>query len=204
MSYRYFALGNSVTLHGCCEYWWNPVGMAATTAERDYVSLVTAFLRETFGEAESERYNYADWERAEDRAALLPLLEPMLAKAPDLITVQLGENVPGGLQDTMEADYRRLLSFLHERVPKAKIIVIGDFWDETRNRIRAVAADATGCAFVDLTPFRVDPKYQCGMGTTVYDADGGAHTVDHPGVAAHPGDVGMAAIADAVIAAFRG
>lgn len=204
MSYRYFALGNSLTLHGCCEYWWNNIGMAATVPEKDYVSLVSAYLKQTCGETQTERYNFADWERAEDRDPMLGVLEPFLAKTPDLITVQLGENVPGGLQASMEKDYCSLLRFLRTRAPQAKVIVIGDFWDETRDRIRSTAAKNTGCSFVDLTPFRGDPKYLCGTGTTVYDADGGAHTVEHPGVAAHPGDVGMAAIADAVIQAFCG
>lgn len=40
------------------------------------------------------------------------------------------------------------------------------------------------------------------MGTVVYDANGGAHTVDREDVAAHPGDNGMQAIADLIITAY--
>lgn len=36
-NYNYFAIGNSITIHGKCDYWWNVCGMAASTLENDYV-----------------------------------------------------------------------------------------------------------------------------------------------------------------------
>ena len=36
-NYNYLAIGNSITLHGINDYWWNECGMAASTLENDYV-----------------------------------------------------------------------------------------------------------------------------------------------------------------------
>lgn len=41
------------------------------------------------------------------------------------------------------------------------------------------------------------------MNTVVYGDDGSEHTVTHAGVAGHPGDKGMAAIADRILAAYE-
>ena len=37
------------------------------------------------------------------------------------------------------------------------------------------------------------------LDTTVYDSDGGPHTVEHAGVADHPGNAGMKWIAEKII-----
>ena len=39
-TYRYLALGNSLTWHRKCDYWWNECGMAASRAENDFVHVV--------------------------------------------------------------------------------------------------------------------------------------------------------------------
>ena len=38
--YRYLAIGNSITRHPECVYWWSEAGMAASTPEQDYFHLV--------------------------------------------------------------------------------------------------------------------------------------------------------------------
>lgn len=38
--FKYLAIGNSITQHGICDYWWNKHGMAASREDRDYVHLV--------------------------------------------------------------------------------------------------------------------------------------------------------------------
>ena len=54
--------------------------------------------------------------------------------------------------------------------------------------------------YVSLEGVKGNPEYYCGMGTVVYDEEGNEHLVTHDGVAVHPGDRGMQAIADRVIA----
>lgn len=42
-----------------------------------------------------------------------------------------------------------------------------------------------------MSEIRGNRDYQAGLGISVYDADGNEHTIEHDGIAAHPGDLGM-------------
>lgn len=44
--YDYLAIGNSITLHSECDFWWNECGMAATNKDNDYVHIVSKELSE--------------------------------------------------------------------------------------------------------------------------------------------------------------
>lgn len=86
--YNYLAIGNSITIHLLNEYWWNECGMAATSAENDYVHIVTSTL-----DAKSYAYNFATWElMGHDRGETLPLLDGLLSEELVLVTIQLSEN----------------------------------------------------------------------------------------------------------------
>lgn len=88
------AIGNSITKHEICDYWWNEIGMAATTAENDYFHRVEKWLTKEKGDVKANAFGFAVWEMtAHDRFQTLQLLDKYLEPAPDLITIQLGENV---------------------------------------------------------------------------------------------------------------
>ena len=201
--FNYLAIGNSITLHGTCDYWWNEIGMAASSQDKDYVHLVTAALDAKYGEVEANAYNFFTWEvQAADRAETLTLLDPYLYEQLNLVTIQLSENV----QDltTYEKDYEELISYVQSKAPKAQIIVVGDFWDAgDKTILKKVAANATGATFVSLNDIIGDPEYQSAMGAIVYDPEGGEHVVDHEGVAGHPGDKGMEYIAQGILDAMK-
>ena len=81
--YNYLAIGNSITIHPLNEYWWNECGMAATSAENDYVHIVTKALV-----AKSYAYNFATWEMMwHDRGETLSLLDGLLSEELDLVTI---------------------------------------------------------------------------------------------------------------------
>lgn len=42
-----------------------------------------------------------------------------------------------------------------------------------------------------MSEIRGNSDYQAGLGISVYDADGNEHTIEHDGIAAHPGDLEM-------------
>lgn len=203
---RWLAIGNSLTRHGITSFWWNDIGMAATTAERDYVHLVTAYLRTRCGGVTVDTFNFADWERGAagvlpDRTAALPQLDAYLSKEPRLITVQLSENAVD--LTTFTSDTEALLRYLRDKAPDAVLLLIDDFWSPEKGEMKKTAAERCGVPFVSLARIKGDPTCLCGMGATVLDADGCPHTVEHPGVAAHPGDKGMRCIADGIIAALE-
>lgn len=89
---------------------------------------------------------------------------------------------------------------MQKSTPDAQILVIGDFWNkEQKDEMKRKACEETGVEFISLDEIKGLEEYQCGMDTTVYDSDGGPHTVEHAGVADHPGDLGMKWIADRII-----
>ena len=64
--------------------------------------------------------------------------------------------------------------------------------------MKKVASERENVDFVSLEEIKGKPKYQAGIGTVVYDKDGNEHTIEHDGVASHPGDKGMSYIAEVV------
>lgn len=198
-SFNYLAIGNSITRHGITDFWWNNVGMAASDEDHDYYHLVLRHLEEEYGEVNGVIYTFSAWEaQDEDRDGTLSYLEPYLSPDLDLVTVQLGENISD--LDTYQEDYISLLRFIRSKAPNARILVIEDFWTvDERYEMEFNACAMTDAEFVSLDGIANNKDYYCGLGTTVYDKDGNEYTVEHDGVAMHPGDEGMEAIAGRII-----
>lgn len=201
-SIRYLAIGNSITLHGKCSYWPEERGMAATEKNKDYYHLVCEYLKEHYINVFSEVINFWQWEIQDyDRAETLSQLDAALQKKPDVITVQLGENVKE--YTNLVLDYIDFLNFLKGMAPTAKIIVIDAFWRRQDSDVRELAAKKSDVDFIDLTDIGAREEYECGIGTFVDDWDGGKFKVEHQGVAKHPNDRAMRVIADRVIEKIR-
>lgn len=202
-AFNYVAIGNSITKHVINDYWWNEIGMAATSQDKDYVHLISSYLEDLHGEVCMNAVNFSVWEmQATDRAETYQILDYYLDERLDLVTIQLGENVNDTV--TYEEDYEELINYIHKYAPHAQIIAIDDFWSgDDKSTLKEKAANNTGADFVSLSLIKGNPEYQCGIGTTVYDSEGKEHIVKHDGVAAHPGDKGMKYIADAVISVIE-
>ena len=210
-TYNYLAIGNSITNHGLMSYWWNEgVGMAASDAEHDYVHVLKRLLKKGLAEGSIQpdrqlshnadvvcaTVNFSDWElQSYDRGETLPVLNAYLSPRLDLVTIQLGENAND--ITTLETDYEDLINYVKEKAPKARIVVIGEFWkDKNKDKEKKAACEKADVPFADLSALWTDKSYQAGLGTIVYDAEGKEHTIEHDGVSKQPGDKGREQIAE--------
>ena len=200
-SYKYFAIGNSICMHGGADYW--PVktrGMAASKDEKDYVHLITNHLKTKYDNVDTKAINFATWEVTfTDRAQTICMIEPYLNSEIDLITVQLGENASE--LTNWQTDFEYLIKYIKEKCPKSKILVIGDFWEyKNRDELKEQAAKNTNVSFVSLKHIKDNKKYMAGLNSVIYyENDTKEHVIKHKGVAIHPGDLGMQEIANVVI-----
>ena len=77
-AFNYLAIGNSITVHPKCDYWWNENGMAASKIDTDYYHIVVDFLKKNVN-VNSIPYNFSVWESLDtDRAETLELLDSFL------------------------------------------------------------------------------------------------------------------------------
>ena len=200
-SFNYLAIGNSLTIHGICKYWWNHIGMAASDADHDYFHLVKSGLRKRHGKVTAHAINFANWEiTGHDRDQTFSRIDKVLGEGISLVTIQLGENAKD--RGTFEEDYVSLIEHIREKTGgKAQIIVVGDFWND--DPVRAEAAQKCGVDYVSLKDTHADPRFRSRIGAVVFDAEGNRHIVNHAGVAKHPGDEGMAFIAAKILEKVR-
>lgn len=194
---RILFLGNSITLHGPLADigWTNQWGMAASAPEKDFVHIVTQGIeKETGRKADVRVRNVADFERNFTTWQPGSEIRELIDFDAQYIVFAFGENTPELQTEVERASYReavkRFLSlFVHGRA-KPHAVVRGVFWtNDWKDACLAQAASDLAFTFVkaDFADIR-------GM-------DAWGHYW-HSGVARHPGDAGMAAIAGAILDGF--
>ena len=194
-------LGNSITLHPICDYWWGEWGMAATSSEEDYVHKIVDGINQ---DVNYTVVNFATWEiQSHARAEALALLDATMSKEFDYVIVQLGENIQN--DETMETDYEELFRYCQSSSNHPKVCCISEFWtDQKKDDAKKKACLNTNSEYVDISdiasPFDGDyTEYMIGMNVFVNGDDGHDHLVEHEGVAKHPGDLGHKVIAERVL-----
>jgi len=188
---RILFLGNSLTLHNPAPDigWFGEWGMAASKKENDYVHQVEKDLAERGASPEIRFRNIAEFERNPGMDIPAYFAED-LAFAPDVLILRIGEN-------TLEEDVERfgkacipLISAFLSAGP-CKVFVVGTFWKAPRKEeLLALAAEKTGTVYLSLSPLQSEE----------YQAQG---LFEHKGVAGHPSDKGMRAIADVILAGME-
>lgn len=193
-------LGNSITLHGPAPDigWRGNWGMAASSQEKDYVHR----LLERIGQSANVRpivkvKNIAEFERRLEGFNVQEGLKEELAFEADLVVVAIGENVSALTTDEAKARYRAAFVGLLAELKKhgrPALFVRSSFWaDPAKDEIMKSVCQDGGEVFVDIGK----------LGRDESNFARSERKIEHAGVAAHPGDKGMEAIADEIWTAIR-
>lgn len=192
---RILYLGNSITLHGPAPHigWTGNWGMAASAKEGDYVHLLTKKIAAAAGGEPATRVrNIADFERNYDTYDVAARLKEDLAFRPELVIVAIGENVAALKDDEARQRFSTAVQGLLRTLDEnghPTILVRSGFWaDAAKDNVLEAAAKEANATFVDIRRLGADPTMSARS----------ERKIDHDGVAGHPGDKGMQAIADAI------
>ncbi|MEO6685330.1 MAG: SGNH/GDSL hydrolase family protein [Dyadobacter sp.] len=189
---RVLIVGNSITGHGPAPElgWTGDWGMAASSAEKDYLHIISKKLKLLNPKVEI-KINYAvDFERTYSQFDFNSL-ETYADFKPDLVIMRIAENTDMDYVYNYETSYANYIAKLTSKT-NAKVICTTSFWSSTAQvtpLIRNVASNK-GYKLVDLTPLWSDNSYTA------------IKLFANSSVGAHPSDKGMQAIANRISVYF--
>lgn len=192
---RVMFVGNSITLHGVLAEigWNNEWGMAASSAENDYVHLLMNKTKEYDPQAAFCICQVAAWESDyKNGKEKYPLYEKARAFAADIMIMRFVENCSG--KDFNGAVFKNEMSDLLDYLNptgNAKIIMTTSFWHHPGDREIVSFAKENRLPVIALGDLGDDDKM---MAKGLFA---------HPGVAMHPGDLGMKKIAERIFAVLQ-
>lgn len=194
-------LGNSITWHTPAPNigWEGDWGMAASSRDKDFVHRVLAGIEaETGKKPQAKIKNIAAFEQKFETYDLQKELKEELAFGADLVIVAIGENVPQLTSEEMKGKYEARLTQLLQMLQEAShpvLVTRSSFWPEAiRDTILQSACRKVGGVYLDISALAKD---EANFARSERD-------YSHAGVASHPGDRGMQALADALLAGLRG
>lgn len=206
--YKVLCIGNSMTLHPIMSYWWGWWAMAASKREKAWPNILYNKLMNTskFSNVTLHSINIAAWERnlslsvddsygdASDIEG--NIVDDFSIQDYDLVIYRAGENVSD--TNNYASALTTYCTELKRRNPDAEFIMCSNFWgNETKDSIQKNVGDALGFTWVSINQYN-DAAHKEAIGNLVWGDDGQQHAIDNAGVAQHPNDLGMEAIANAV------
>jgi alpha-galactosidase len=155
--------------------------------------MIKMFTEKDGAEPESLIVNIADFEREYATYNILENFKTIADFNADIIILAIGENVPDIATDEDKSAFSdaisKLLEFLKKNDTSPALFIRSSFWSNpTKDAILQQTSINTGGIFVDISNL---DKNEANYARSERD-------YDHGGVAAHPGDAGMVAIADAI------
>lgn len=194
---RILITGNSILRHGPNNSlgWNGNYGMAASSENNDFVHLLISKVREIHPNAVFCLVQAAQWERGYNDEGIFDNYSVAPDFRPDVVIYRLGENVTDDYlanNDLLPA-INSYLRFLTSKSEDVKYVFTTNFWkDEAVDTATRAAAQLKGVEAIEIGHLGDDD---------VYKAKG---LFSHSGVANHPGDEGMKAIADAIWTQLEG
>ena len=195
---RILCVGNSILNHGPSESigWSGSWGMAASSQAKDYYHLLQDKVAEAgYTDVSWSAVGVASLERAIDKrtdydyqSEINSYLAPSVKQAnPDVVIFQIGENVnQGPTRESYKIALMKLAQYCISVNPDVQIIFCMPFWGGDAKCLGAKdAAEEMGFTYADLSQFNTTENMAIGL-------------FEHSGVAAHPGDRGMANIAQEI------
>ena len=193
-------LGNSITLHGPAPDigWTGDWGMAASAREKDFVHrLLDRVSKEAGGVPKVMIRNIAEFERKLTDFNIRDTLKDELAFEADVVILAIGENSPSPRTDEARKRFAEALRELLTQLGRhghPEVFVRSQFWpDAEKDRLLKQVCDDAGGVFIDLGKVGIDPQ----------NSARSERHIEHAGVAGHPGDKGMSAIADELWRAMK-
>jgi len=184
-------IGNSIMKHGKApQLGWNTDwGMAATAEGKDYAHLLYGKICGALKQAKAPELKLA---RISDEKAMKGW-DALKGNDADVIVIQVSDNYRGKPNaEEFQNNYAQMIRDL--RGDRDPVIVCLTNWGGGKiNEMIRAAAKENKALSVDLAPLAANPQNKAGSE--------GHFT--HGGVNWHPGDRGMAAIADAAFAAIE-
>lgn len=182
-------------------------GLAASDPQHDYYYLMSQYILRKNPSANIERHGTGSWEMsttsADRQKAFDDSFKPYLDADTDLVIVQCMENV-GSLaaKQTLSQDSATLLQNIKKASPHAQIIWMYGWWgDYTVFDPAQEACDRVGAKGINLIDIGTQKSMQSYAGQKRTLKDGTVREIKDI-EASHPGDAGMQAIADRLIANF--
>jgi len=200
---RILFLGNSITTHGALpgsgwsgEGW----GMAASAKDKDYVHLLLKRFTEAAGGKAPEVMieNIAGFEVAYDTYDVFAGLKTCAEFKADIVILAIGENVPALSSEQAQMQYRdglkRLFALLQKDNSPSVFARSSFFSENTKDDILRQVCTEVGGTYVDISDLCKDESNYARS----------EHTFENTAVGIHPGDRGMASIAEAIWNAVGG
>lgn len=190
---RVMFAGNSITHHTPAPSigWYSDWGMSASAPEKDYVHLCMAQINKIHPDAAYCVCGAGRWESNwKDGESVYGEYEAAREFCADIIVARFVENcAKDGEPAHFMEQYSKFVDFING-TGKAKVIVTTGFWTHPMDDVMRAFANERGYPVVELGDLGKMPEMK-------------AHGLfEHKGVAAHPGDLGMATIAQRILEAL--
>lgn len=194
--YKVLCFGNSITRHAPAANlgWSGDWGMAASAEDKDYLHCLQRLFNAKYGVNQASVVYGASTHSFETAIpstdytnAYAAMLRRVAEEQPDVVTVQMGENVASCTQEEYRVAMTAFVKSIRATAPDAQIFLVTPFWPsgEKVAALKQVAA-AENVTVVEV--FLLGEERE-NMAYGLFENAGVQH---------HPGDLGMSRIADAI------